>query len=100
MPVSFPTGCSPSEMARGIHLKTLRTTDLEAIGVPDDGLPETVDGDGGRSVSLLSEADPVLAQTIDEVRECLEATLLLLDEALSSGTSELAHHGIPHDRNA
>ncbi len=87
-------------MARGIHLKQLRTADLEAIGVPEDGLPETADSDSGRPVSLLSEADPVLAQTIDEVRECLEATLLLLEEALASGTSELASHGIPHDRSA
>lgn len=87
-------------MARGIHLKQLRTADLEAIGVPDDGLPETVDSDSGRPASLLSEADPVLAQTIDEVRECLEATLLLLEEALSAGTSELASRDIPNDRGA
>lgn len=75
-------------MARGIHLKQLRTADLEAIGVPDDGLPETADGEAGRSVSLLAEADPVLSQTIGDVRECLEATLLLLDEALSACSPE------------
>ena len=75
-------------MARGIHLKQLRTADLEAIGVPDDGLPEAAEGGSGGPVSLLSEADPVLANTINEVREGLEATLLLLNDALSAGTSD------------
>jgi hypothetical protein len=70
-------------MARGIHLKQLRTADLEAIGVPDDGLAEAAVGESSRQLSLLAEADPVLAQTIDEVRHGLETTLRLLDEALA-----------------
>jgi hypothetical protein len=67
-------------MARGIHLKNLRTADLEAIGVPESGLPE---GAEERPFSLLAEADPVLSRTVDEVRQGLEATLMFLDEALS-----------------
>lgn len=71
-------------MARGIHLKQLRNTDLEAIGLSEEELAEEA-GDVDRPVSLLSEADPVLARTVDEVREGLEATLLLLEEALAVG---------------
>lgn len=70
-------------MARGIHLKQLRTADLEAIGVPDCSLAEAADGESPRELSLLAEADPVLARTIDEVRHGLETTLRLLDEALA-----------------
>ena len=87
-------------MARGIHLKQLRTADLEAIGVPDDGLSEAMEGDNGSPVSLLSEADPVLAEAIDEVREGLEAALRFLEEALSAGPSELESHGTSHDGSA
>lgn len=75
-------------MARGIHLKQLRTADLEAIGVPDDGLAEAAAGEGARPVSLLAEADPVLSRTIDEVRKGLETTLQLLEEALSAGSAD------------
>ena len=77
-------------MARGIHLKELRSTDLEAIGVPDDGLFPAQDGEKRRSHSLLDEADPVLSRTLREMRESLEATLRLLDEALSSDVSAQA----------
>jgi hypothetical protein len=78
-------------MARGIHLKQLRTTDLEAIGVPEEGMPEAAEGEPQRPVSLLAEADPVLSQTVDEVRQGLEATLRFLDEALSvDGTNHTA----------
>ena len=87
-------------MARGIHLKQLRTADLEAIGVPDDGRPEAVEGDDGRPVSLLSEVDPVLSHAIEEVREGLEATLLLLEDALSGDTSGRDSYGTPRDRSA
>jgi hypothetical protein len=76
-----------SAMARGIHLKQLRTADLEAIGVPDDGLPETVGGESPGRINLLAEADPVLAQAIVEVRQGLEATLQFLDEALSADSA-------------
>jgi len=74
-------------MARGIHLKQLRTADLEAIGVPDDGLPEAVGGESSGRPGLLAEADPVLAQAIGEVRQGLETTLRFLDEALSAGNA-------------
>jgi len=58
---------------------------LEAIGVPDGELPKASAEKTGRFASLLAEADPVLSQTVDEVRNGLEATLRLLDEALSVG---------------
>jgi len=77
-------GSSRSAMARGIHLKQLRTADLEAIGVTDDALLERADGEGQRESNLLAEADPALARTIDEVRHGLEIALQLLDEALAA----------------
>jgi hypothetical protein len=77
-------------MARGIHLKELRSTDLEAIGVPDEGLLPAKDGEVRRSHSLLEEADPVLARTLREMREGLEATLRILEEALLSDVSAQA----------
>lgn len=70
-------------MARGIHLKELKSADLDAIGVPDDGLPGAEGGENGRPVSLLAEVDPVLSQILNEVRQGLETTLELLDEALT-----------------
>jgi len=75
-------------MARGIHLKELKSTDLEAIGVPDDGLPDAAAGENGRSLNILAEADPVLSRALDEVQQDLEDTLRLLDEALKTGASE------------
>jgi hypothetical protein len=77
-------------MARGIHLKELRSTDLEAIGVPGDGLLPEKDGEERGSHSLLEEVDPVLSRTLREMREGLEATLRLLEEALSSDVSAQA----------
>lgn len=70
-------------MTRGIHLKQLKTTDLEAIGVPERDLAEAPDDELAKPASLLAEADPVLSQTIGEVRKGLEGTLLLLESALS-----------------
>lgn len=75
-------------MARGIHLKELKSTDLEAIGVPDDGLPDAVAGENGRPLSILAEVDPVLSRALSEVQQDLEETLQLLDEALKTGDSE------------
>lgn len=80
-------------MARGIHLKELRSADLDAIGVPDDGLPGVEDGEHSQTPSLLAEVDPVLSHALNEVREGLEATLDLLDEALSASTSAQAPPG-------
>jgi hypothetical protein len=71
-------------MTRGIHLKQLKTTDLEAIGVPEENLAEVPEDKVARPASLLAEADPVLSRTIGEVREGLEGTLLLLEAALSA----------------
>lgn len=87
-------------MARGIHLKQLRNADLEAIGVPEDGLPELPEGEGGRPVTLLSEVDPVLAGTVDEVRQGLEATLGFLNEALSAVNRDPTSSEIPSNPNA
>jgi len=71
-------------MARGIHLKQLKSADLQAIGVPNDRLGETADDENGRPFGRLAEVDPILAQTLEEVRQGLEATLSLLDEALAA----------------
>jgi hypothetical protein len=74
-------------MARGIHLKDLRSADLEAIGVPDDHLTEVPGDESGESLSLMAQADPVLSRTLIEVRQDLEATLQHLNEALSLSSS-------------
>lgn len=71
-------------MARGIHLKQLKSADLDAIGVPDNGLRGTGDDQHEHPLSLLSEADPVLSQTLSEMRQGLETTLRLLDEVLKA----------------
>ena len=71
---------------RGIHLKQLRTTDLELLGVPDARLPDAAEGQTGGHLSPLAEADPALSLVVAEVRQVLEGTLQLLDEALSAGT--------------
>ncbi len=77
-------------MARGIHLKQLKSADLRAIGVPSDRMGETADGENERPFGLLAEADPVLSRTLEEVRRGLEATLSLLDEALAANPSTQA----------
>jgi len=74
-------------MARGIRLKSLRSTDLEAIGVPDAGLTEVGGREGEQPLSLLAEADPVLSRALDEVRQGLEETLRHLEEVLSTSSS-------------
>jgi hypothetical protein len=74
-------------MARGIHLKELRSADLEAIGVSDDGLTGATDDESKGSPSLLAQVDPVLSRALEEVREGLEATLRHLSEALSASSS-------------
>jgi len=84
-------------MARGIHLKELRSADLEAIGVPDHGLPSATEAESGDPASLLAEADPVLSRALKEVRQDLETTLRLLDQALSAGASAQATPPRPED---
>ena len=67
-------------MTRGIHLKRLKNADLTALGVEQDG-PER---ESSRpSAGILAETDPVLSRLVNEVREGLEVTLALLDEALT-----------------
>jgi len=73
-------------MTRGIHLKQLKSADLQAIGVPSDRLGETEDDENGQPFGRLTEVDPVLARTLEEVRQGLEATLSLLDEALAASS--------------
>jgi len=80
----------PNPMARGIHLKQLRSADLDAIGVPDNALRETEDVERAHPLSLLAEADPVLSQTLDEVRQGLEVTLSLLNDALTGNSNAQA----------
>jgi hypothetical protein len=75
-------------MARGIHLKELRSADLEAIGVPDDGLPAAQPSESGRPLGILAEADPVLSGVLGEVQQDLEDTLRLLEDALRASTLE------------
>jgi len=84
-------------MARGIHLKELRSADLEAIGVSDDGLLGTTEGERVRPPGILAEADPVLSHALEEVRQDLETTLRLLDQALSVGASVQATPPLPDD---
>ena len=78
-------------MTRGIHLKELKTTDLELLGLPDEGGGER----RGSRPSLLSEADPALCQVVGEVRETLESALQLLEEALRvrEGNAPSTAHG-------
>lgn len=67
-------------MARGIHLKHLKTTDLTALGVEGERIPPT--DDPASLATRLEETDPVLSRVVSEVREGLEGTLQLLEEAL------------------
>ena len=67
-------------MTRGIHLKHLKTTDLTALGVDGERIPPT-DG-ASPPATRLEETDPVLSGVVSEVRQGLEGTLQLLDEAL------------------
>jgi hypothetical protein len=70
-------------MTRGIHLKHLTGTDLGLLGLQKGLVP----GDGRETAppgphSLLREADPALAKVIDELRDGLQGTLELLEQAL------------------
>ncbi|MEA3276748.1 MAG: hypothetical protein U9Q81_15930 [Pseudomonadota bacterium] len=69
-------------MTRGIHLKRLRTSDLELLGLSDDLLPDGRAPEKPEEQNLLAEADPVLSRVVDEVRQGLEGTLQLLEDAL------------------
>ena len=66
-------------MTRGIHLKRLKNADLTALGVEQDRLEREP---SRPCTGVLAEKDPVLSRLVNEVREGLEATLTLLDEAL------------------
>jgi len=73
-------------MTRGIHLKHLTTTDLEALGLRGQHgvLDGRADAPPLTSETLLAEVDPVLCSLLGEVREGLEGTLRLLDQALAT----------------
>jgi hypothetical protein len=67
-------------MTRGIHLKTLKTIDLELLGLADGAADE------GEQPGLLAEVDPVLCGLITELRGELEGTLHLLEQGLAHAT--------------
>ncbi len=70
-------------MTRGIHLKRLKSNDLELLGLADPALEAQGFAPNGHT-GLLAEADPVLAAVIAELRAELEGTLHLLDQALAA----------------
>ena len=74
-------------MTRGIHLKHLKATDLELLGLEGD---RSSDGSSTAQTarrSLLAEADPALLKIVTGVRCGLEETLSFLDQALRRGES-------------
>lgn len=88
-------------MTRGIHLKQLRTTDLELLGLPDDLLPKERAAGKQRQRTLLAEVDPALARVIGEVRVNLEEALHLLEDALEqSGTNAAENLGETAEKGA
>ena len=68
----------PKAMARGIQLRRLSNSHLEILGV-HDALPEDGDGDGRDRVGT---SNSMLVAATSEVRDCLEETLALLQQAL------------------
>ena len=72
-------------MTRGIHLKRLNNADLRALGIDDE--PRTPEA-AAAPPGLLAETDPALSRLVSEVRERLEGTLHLLDQALSGVSRE------------
>jgi hypothetical protein len=78
-------------MTRGIHLKRLSTTDLRAIGLREDQVNHAQGSEtplGCERSNRLAEADPALSLLVCEVRERLEMTLQLLDQALELGSRD------------
>lgn len=75
-----------SGMTRGIHLKQLTTTDLDALGLRDAQRAQSPDGTEAQiaPAAALADADPALSRVVCEVREGLEGTLRLLDQALAA----------------
>ena len=69
-------------MARGIHLKRLSNNHLEILGV-HDAFPEN-DDTGNRN--RTEAADSLVGTATGEVRDCLEETLILLQQALDATT--------------
>lgn len=76
---------SGTGMTRGIHLKRLTNTHLEALGLKDEqcGQDAGEPAAGARSPTLLEEVDPVLSRIVGEVRVGLEGTLQVLNQALA-----------------
>ena len=69
-------------MTRGIHLKRLSNNHLEILGV-HGAFPENDDGDCREQIEAT---DSLLVTATSEVRECLEETLVLLQQALDRTT--------------
>jgi hypothetical protein len=88
-------------MARGIHLKTLSTTDLGYLGLPPDlASCEPPDDAGAAPLDASADSLALLLETLDpaalderalsaarEVRVTLEDVLVLLDEALAGASA-------------
>ena len=84
-------GASPRRKSSSIwskkeqaQLKRINTTDLELLGLREEVLAGDFPAVDSAHASLLAEVDPTLSKVIDEVREELENTRRLLDEALGS----------------
>jgi hypothetical protein len=70
-------------MTRGIHLKHLTSTDLGLLGLPESALPTDPPKAKSPQVPTLAEADPALAKIVTEVRDELQLTLAVLQDALA-----------------
>jgi hypothetical protein len=85
-------------MTRGIHLKELKTTDLELLGLAEDPATAGAAGRQPARSSLLAEVDPALSRVVDEVRKGLEGTLQLLEEALGGPDTSARAARLPDER--
>jgi hypothetical protein len=85
-------------MTRGIHLKELKTTDLELLGLAEDPSTAGAAGKQPATPSLLAEVDPALSRVVDEVRRGLESTLQLLEEALGRPDTSVQAARQPNER--
>ena len=65
-------------MTRGIHLKRLSNNHLEILGVHDAFAENDDEDTRDRSEAI----DSLLITATNEVRDCLEETLVLLQQAL------------------
>ena len=80
-------------MTRGIHLKHLTSTDLGLLGLPESALPADQPNAKSPQVPTLAEVDPALARIVTDVREELQATLAVLQDALDGRQASEAESG-------